>query len=184
MDERALVRRLALQDQDALSILYDRYARILLGLAYRILGSLEEAEEVVLDVFTQVWRTAHRYDSQRGRVDVWLFMVTRSRALDRLRALQRSARSIPASQQVWHLQNGSPSPDEALLLTERRSLIHQALHTIPPEQRHVLELAYFQGLSQSEIATRTGIPLGTVKKRTRLGLEKLRVSLQAGGWHS
>ncbi|MEN9223372.1 MAG: sigma-70 family RNA polymerase sigma factor [Thermostichus sp. BF3_bins_97] len=181
-EEIQLLVKIAQQDQTALSELYDRYARILLGLAYRLVGSLEEAEEVVLDVFNQVWRIAARYDPSRGRVDVWLFMLTRSRALDRLRALQRAAKAIPASQVALSLNSGSPEPEENLQLSERRELIQTALEQIPPEQRQVLELAYFGGLTQSEIARQTGIPLGTIKKRARLGLWKLREILLAKGW--
>jgi RNA polymerase sigma factor (sigma-70 family) len=181
-EEILLLVRIGQQDQTALSELYDRYARILLGLAYKVLGSLEEAEEVVMDVFNQVWRIAPRYDPSRGRVDVWLFMLTRSRALDRLRALTRTAKAISASEEVVRSDPGSLGPDDRLFLSEQREVLQEVLEQIPPEQRQVLELAYFKGLTQTEIASKTGIPLGTVKKRIRLGLWKLRDMLLAKGW--
>ncbi|MCA1992351.1 MAG: hypothetical protein LDL41_09955, partial [Coleofasciculus sp. S288] len=97
IDESLLVERITKHDQSALSELYDRYARVLYAVVFKILGSVEEAEEIVLDVFSQVWRTAERYDAAKGRVDAWLFTLARSRALDRLRALQRLAKAATAS---------------------------------------------------------------------------------------
>jgi RNA polymerase sigma factor (sigma-70 family) len=181
-EEILLLVRIGQQDQTALSELYDRYARILLGLAYKVLGSLEEAEEVVMDVFNQVWRIAPRYNPSRGRVDVWLFMLTRSRALDRLRALTRVAKAVSVSEEIIRSDPGSLGPDDRLFLSEQREVLQEVLEQIPPEQRQVLELAYFKGLTQTEIASKTGIPLGTVKKRIRLGLWKLRDLLIAKGW--
>ncbi|MDX2272962.1 MAG: sigma-70 family RNA polymerase sigma factor [Cyanobacteriota bacterium] len=182
-DESALIVKIAQRDQGALSDLYDRYARILLGVAYRIVGSLEEAEEVVIDVFSQVWRTAERYDATRARVDGWLFMMTRSRALDRLRSLQRSARSVQVSEQVAQIEvRFAENPHDHLLLEERRSQVLMALEQIPAEQRQVIDLVYFKGLTQAEIAEQTGVPLGTVKTRLRLGLVKLKQALQQVGW--
>lgn len=178
IDETPLLERIAQHDQAALSELYDRYARVLYALAFKILGSVEEAEEVVLDVFSQVWRTAERYDATRGRVDSWLFMLTRSRALDRLRALQRLTRGVVASVDTQLLQ--SPllcNPEEDLLILERRAQVLVALGQLPQEQRQVLELAYYKGLTHVEIAVQTGKPLGTIKTRIRLGLGKLREAL-------
>jgi RNA polymerase sigma-70 factor (ECF subfamily) len=178
IDETSLLERIAQHDQAALSELYDRYARVLYALAFKVLGSVEEAEEVVLDVFSQVWRTAGGYDATRGRVDTWLFMLTRSRALDRLRALQRLTRAVAASVDAELLQ--SPplcNPEEDLLLSERRAQVLVALGQLPQEQRQVLELAYYKGLTHVEIAAQTGKSLGTIKTRIRLGLGKLREAL-------
>ena len=177
----ALIQQIAQQDQVSLSQLYDRYARVVHALAYRLLGSREEAEEVVLDVFAQVWRTAERYDTGKGRVDAWLFMLTRSRALDRGRKRQRYARvvdSVTVAQKGTH-PTVSQSPEAVLLKGDRRRQITEALAQITPEQRQIIELAYFQGLSQSQIVKQTNISLGTVKTRARLGLKKLRELLQA-----
>jgi RNA polymerase sigma-70 factor (ECF subfamily) len=180
-DEATLIGRIARQEQAALSQLYDRYARILYALAFKILGTAEEAEEIVLDVFHQVWRTASSYNVTRGRVDTWLFVLTRSRALDRLRAMGRKERSINAIVDATHIQVRSPclTPEEDALICERRDIVLAALQQLPEEQRQVIELAYFQGMTQAEIATRTGRSLGTVKTRIRLGLGKLRQLLDS-----
>ena len=180
-DETSLLTRIAQQDRDALSQLYDRYARVMYALAYKILNSVEEAEEVVLDVFSQVWRTAQKYDSQKGRVDSWLFLMTRSRSLDRLRKSLRQSKIIAASTQVVQEQSFvfANTPEEKLLIRERRELVISALAQLPETQRQVIELAYYQGLTQSEIATQMQISLGTVKTRVRLALKKLRSLLDA-----
>ncbi|ELS30174.1 MULTISPECIES: sigma-70 family RNA polymerase sigma factor [Pseudanabaena] len=173
-DEISLISRIAEQDQTALSLLYDRYSRIIYTIAYRILNSAEESEEIVLDVFTQVWRIAKNYNSQKARVDTWLFMLTRSRALDRLRSYARLDKAVAISEDAIMMQPHTDSPEEDVLIRERRSYVVACLSEIPDEQRLVLELAYFGGLSHSEISTKTGISLGTVKTRIRLGLKKLR----------
>lgn len=178
LDDIPLLERIAKLDQAALSELYDRYARILYALSFKILGSVEEAEEVVLDVFSQVWRTAGHYNAKRGRVDTWLFMLARSRALDKLRALQRLTKAATASMDAAKVEFGSlANPEEILLISERRTQVLAALSKLPPEQRQVLELAYYKGLTQAEIAAQTGKSLGTVKTRIRLGLGKLREAL-------
>ena len=181
-NEANLVIRVAQHDQAALSELYDRYARVLYAVAFRSLKSAEECEEVVLDVFTQVWRTAVRYDESKGRVDSWLFMITRSRVLDRLRGLQRITKVTLASENFADIQTTNPGVDpvENVLISERRDRVLAALSQLPEEQRQVIELAYYKGLTQAEIAAQTNLSLGTVKTRIRLGLSKLRVAL--GTW--
>jgi len=146
------------------------------------LRSAEESEEVVLDVFAQVWRTAARYDVDKGRVDSWLFMMTRSRVLDRLRTLQRVTKVTVASENFAEIQTPTPGVDpiENVLISERRDRVLAALSQLPEAQRQVIELAYYKGLTQSEIAAQTNLSLGTVKTRIRLGLSKLRVVL--GNW--
>lgn len=180
-EEAHLLARIAQQDQSALSLLYDRYARVLYSLAFRILGSVEEAEEIVLDVFSQVWKLAGRYDPQRGRVDAWLFMLTRSRSLDRLRSLQRVSKAVESSTEAAKTvpQAQISDPTEDVLINERRDRVLAAMQRLPVEQREVLELAYYEGLTHVEIATKTGKSLGTVKTRIRLGLNKLRQVLDA-----
>ncbi|MBM0742363.1 sigma-70 family RNA polymerase sigma factor [Phormidium sp. CLA17] len=181
-DESFILARIAQQDETALAQLYDRYARVLYSIAFKSLGSVEESEEVVLDVFSQVWRIAKRYDTQKGRVDTWLFMLARSRILDRLRAIQRSAKLPTTSTDAVEIQIAgfSVDPIEDALISERQTQVLSALKTLPPEQRLVLELAYYKGMTQSEIAAQTGFSLGTVKTRVRLGLNKLRIAL--GSW--
>lgn len=172
-DETELISRMVQRDQTALSQLYDRYARVMYALAFKMLGSAEEAEEVVLDVFAKAWRTAARYDASRSRVDSWLFLMTRSRALDRLRQRQRQTKVVEAATNTAQISS-SNLPDDALLIAERQTVVTEALAELPTEQRIVIELAYYKGFSQSEIAKQTGLPLGTVKTRIRLGLRKLK----------
>ena len=175
-DDVQIIRQIVERDQAALGRLYDRYARVMYSLAFKMLNSVEEAEEVVLDVFSQAWRDAHRYDSDRSRVDSWLFLMTRSRALDRLRKHQRRSRVVDvattkAQVTMSYVDN---VPTEELLIVERRELVTAALAQIPEEQRQMIEMAYFQELSQSEIARRTNLKLGTIKTHIRLGLSKLK----------
>jgi RNA polymerase sigma-70 factor, ECF subfamily len=178
-DDISLLKRIAEQDQIALSELYDRYARIIYAIAYKSLQSVEESEEAVLDVFAQVWRIAERYDVKKGRADSWLFLLARSRILDRLRKLQRSQPLIPIENELGEIQIASSSvePIEEVLIHERRDRILSAINTLPHEQRLVIELAYYQGLTHSQISAQTGVSLGTVKTRIRLGLNKLKLAL-------
>lgn len=181
-NEASLLKRIAQQDQAALAALYDRYARILYAVAFKSLGSAQESEEVVLDVFSQVWRTAANYDLTRSRIDTWLFMIARSRTLDRLRRLQRATKialaSADAAKSQPHQQSGDPIED--VLLLERRAHVLTAIAQLPEEQRQAIELAYYKGLTQLEIAAQLGLSLGTIKTRIRLGLSKLRIAL--GTW--
>jgi RNA polymerase sigma-70 factor, ECF subfamily len=178
-DDILLLQRIAQQDQAALSTLYDRYARIVYAVAFRSLRSAEESEEIVLDVFAQVWRIADRYDGRKSRVDTWLFMLVRSRILDRLRKLQSRKPSSGEVLDIAEIQvpTAGVDPLEAAVVSERREQVLLVLSQLPPEQRLMIELAYYQGLSHSEIALKTGISLGTVKTRIRLGLNKLRLAL-------
>ena len=176
LDESQWINRIAKQDQIALSQLYDRYAKIIYSIAYRSLGSVEESEELVMDVFAQVWRTADRYDQTKSRVDTWLFMITRSRVCDRLRSGQRRGKVTDAL--IVFDGVAQTFENEDVECSERRAIVSSAMGTLPIEQRQVLELSYYGGLSHREIADQTGIALGTVKTRIRLGLEKLRSSLQ------
>jgi RNA polymerase sigma-70 factor, ECF subfamily len=182
IDDNTLLRQIADRDQAALSTLYDRYARIIYAISFRSLRSAEESEEVVLDVFAQVWRIADRYDPHKSRGDTWIFMLARSRVLDRLRKLQSRTPSSGEVLDIAEIQVSSSSVDplDAAVVSERREQVLSILSQLPDEQRRVLELAYYQGLSHSEIAQSTGISLGTVKTRIRLGLNKLRSALGNG----
>lgn len=174
-----LLQQISQREEKALSLLYDRYAPILYSLAFRISGSREEAEEVILDVFVQVWQSPQKYKPDRGAVDAWLFLLTRSRSLDRLRARQRHAKAVQAStEQLYSAPESSLTPEDSLFIAERQERVGDALKQLPVEQRQAIELAYFQGLTYSEIGAVTGKTLGTVKTRLRLGLSKLRSLLQ------
>ncbi|NJO40433.1 MAG: sigma-70 family RNA polymerase sigma factor [Cyanobacteria bacterium CRU_2_1] len=180
-DDVSLLARIAQQDQAALSALYDRYAKIIYAVAFKSLASVEESEEVVLDVFSQVWRISGHYDPAKARVDTWLFMIARSRIVDRLRRIQRATKVTISSEHIIDRQSGKSDSDpiEDVFISERRTQVLSALKLIPDEQRQVIELAYYKGFSQSEIAAQTGLSLGTVKTRIRLGLTKLRAALDA-----
>jgi RNA polymerase sigma-70 factor (ECF subfamily) len=176
-DDLAIVRRMVAGESDALAELYDRFAPLLLAVARRILGGAGDAEEVLQEAFLQAWNQAERYDPGRSSVSTWLVLIARSRALDRLRG--RGARDRAAAAAAAEpTADTSSSLDEHVLHRERRRRVKEALAAIPEEQRRVLELAFYEGLSQSEIATRTGTPLGTVKTRALLGMKKLRQALR------
>ena len=177
-EESLLLVQIARKDQTALAKLYDRYGRPSYALAYKILGSVEEAEEVVLDVFSQIWQKAATYDPSRSRADTWLFMLTRSRSLDRLRVLQRTVRAAQACMEDAKISTDYiAEPMEDAMIEERSEQVKAALETLPAEQRIALELAYYQGLTCAAIAAKTGIPTGTIKTRIRLGISKLRQAL-------
>jgi len=164
-------------DEQALAALYDRYGSILFGLLLRILHDRAEAEDVLQEIFLRVWQRAADFDEQRGRVFTWLVTIARSRAIDRLRSLNSRERVAEEASRA----NVSSMTTNALadtLASEQREMVALALAEIPEEQRRMLLLAYFEGLTQSEIASRTGEPLGTVKTRTRAGLARLRVILR------
>jgi RNA polymerase sigma-70 factor, ECF subfamily len=173
-----LLVKIAQGDRIALSQLYDRYSRMIYAIAWKSLNSVEDCEEVVLDVFAQVWRIADKFDPEKGSIEQWLFTLARSRILDRLRKLQRLSKvteAIDAGKEI-EFPTVSVDPIEALAIVERRQQVLAVLSTIPLAQREVIELAYYQGLTHTEIAALTGLSLGTVKTRLRLGLSKLKVA--------
>lgn len=163
---------MARRDETGLAALYDRYRLILFGLLVRILNSREEAEDVLQEVFLQVWRRAADFDEQRGRPFTWLVTLTRSRAIDRLRVL--AARQRLADSAARETTDEASDAVADTLHAEQREIVARALASLPEEQRRTLKLAYFEGLTQSEIATQLGTPLGTVKTRMRAGMMKLR----------
>ena len=175
-EEAALIARIAARDSVALGELYDRYAGMLLALIRRILGELE-AEDVLQETFVQVWRQAERYDPKRSSASTWLVLIARSRAIDRLRTRRVADRTKEASFRENSRVDTSPEGVESVLHTERQRRLREELARLPEEQRHALELAFFRGMTQSEIAESTGIPLGTVKTRTLLAMKKLRKAL-------
>lgn len=168
------IRQIAAGDQMALGQLYDGTSRFVYGLALRILGDPGEAEEVTLDVYEQVWRQAGDYSLRRGTPLVWLTMLTRSRAIDRLRVAKRQRHREESLDEAHHFASTLASPEEDALTVERRQLVQEALRNLNPDQRQAVELAYFHGMSHTEIAQYLGEPLGTVKTRIRSGMMKLR----------
>jgi len=178
-EDRRLVARLALGEQGALEQLYDRYSSMLLALAMRVVGEHAEAEEVLQEVLLQAWRQAERYNPERSSVSTWLVMMTRSRAIDRIRSRNVVDRTLAAAQAEEFRVYESPAGAKSVLHQERAARLRDELAKLPPEQRQVLELAFFSGMTQREIAAETGIALGTVKTRTLLAMKKLRAALKA-----
>ncbi len=171
-----LLHAIARGDESALASLYDRYNSILFGLLLRILHSRAEAEDVLQQVFVQVWRRADSYDESRGRGFTWLVTLARSRAIDRLRALDSRSRAATAAAAEAPEPTGDASLDA--FRSEQREIVRAALSQLTEDQRRTLLLAYEEGLTQSEIAARLNQPLGTVKTRTRAGLMRLRELLR------
>jgi RNA polymerase sigma-70 factor, ECF subfamily len=167
-----LLKAVARGDEQALAQLYDNYRVILFGLLIRILNSREEAEDVLQEVFLQVWRRARDFDETRGKPFTWLVTLARSRAIDRLRSL--GARDRVAQASVREASEEVSDAARDTFRSEQRALVTSALSQLPEEQKRPLVLAYFDGLTQSEIAAKLGAPLGTVKTRMRAGMIKLR----------
>ena len=174
-----LLKAIAARDEAALAQLYDRYRVILFGLLMRILNNREEAEDVLQEVFLQVWRRATDFDETRGRPFTWLVTLARSRGIDRLRTLAARERVAVAGARGEAEVVSDAASDT--LRSEQRDVVNSALAQLPDEQSQLLLLAYFDGLSQSEIAERLSAPLGTVKTRMRTGLMKLRELLKGKG---
>ena len=171
-----LVRATARGDQTALAQLYDRYRLILFGLILRILNDRAAAEDVLQETFLQVWRRANDFDENRGRAFTWLVTIARSRALDRLRS--HGSRERIAAEAAAEPRDVMGDASAETLRSEEAVVVRRALIELPEEQQRALLLAYFEGLTQTEIATRLGIPLGTVKTRVRSGMIRLRELLR------
>ena len=176
----ALAQRIRSGDREALGVLYDRYASLALAAALRVVADREVAEDLVHDAFVAVWRKIDKFDPGRGSLRSWLLTVVRNRAIDRVRGARQTIEVGEADAQS--LLRSGPNPTwEAAVQQLSVADLRGAIDALPGEQRQAIELAYFGGLSQSEIAARLQNPLGTVKTRIRLGLQKLRDILTAQG---
>jgi RNA polymerase sigma-70 factor (ECF subfamily) len=178
--DESLLPAISRGDMVAFELLYDRYSPAVYALLLRIVANPEDAQEVLQETFVKAWSSARMYDSTRGSDVAWLLTIARSRAIDRLRSRRiRSDRENDAGREISiNPANVSRSGIDDVIAIERRELVRSALVELPEAQRTALELAYFDGLSQSEIADRLGEPLGTVKTRMQLGMKKLRDRLR------
>jgi RNA polymerase sigma-70 factor (ECF subfamily) len=174
-----LIQRMAQGDGAAMGDLYDRHGRIVFSLALRILADHGEAEDLTQDVFTLAWRNAARYDPARGAVAAWLLVTTRSRAIDRLRSrrVRPSGATEDSIRRMDAIPDASPPVDMIVAGVQEAVWVREGLAQLPADQREAVELAYFEGLSHSEISARTGTPLGTIKTRIRTGLQRLREAM-------
>jgi RNA polymerase sigma-70 factor (ECF subfamily) len=175
--DQAALARLARGDQNALAELYDRHARPIYSLALRILRERTDAEDIVQEVFAQAWNQAARFDASRGAVAAWLLMMARSRAIDRLRSRRSRPETASDAAVVERMPDAAVGQDLQLLSSEQVEQVKSALTLLPAPQREALELAYYEGLTHTEIAERLAEPLGTVKTRIRQAVIKLRESL-------
>jgi RNA polymerase sigma-70 factor (ECF subfamily) len=178
LDDKALVQEIVGRRPEAVAELYDRYSGMLKAMAQRILHDPSDAEEILQETFLQVWNQASRYDPRRSSVSTWLVLIARSRSIDRLRSQQVKQRTATAAGRENPDIHTSPRGVGNVLGQERRKRLREEMAKLPSEQSRVLELAFYGGMTQSEIAEQTGIPLGTVKTRTLLAMKKLRQALR------
>ncbi len=169
-----LIDRIASGDERAMAELYDQTNRLVFSLALRILNERTAAEDVTLDVFLQVWRQAGDFNVSRGTPFAWLMTITRTRAIDRMRSGGRRMLAGDGLDEIRNIPADDESPEEASLIQERRNLVRAALSELAPEHRVLIETAYFEGLTHTEIAAKFNLPLGTVKTRIRAGMTTLR----------
>lgn len=177
-EDAALIERIRSGDRAAFSGFYDRYSGLMFSVACRVLSDRKEAEDVLQEVMLVIWHKSSAYDSQLGTLSSWAVTLTRNKALDRLRARTRRLRLVEqASNQAENTEAVTPTANEQLYGRERAEKVRAALQQLPNEQRLAIELAFFTGLTQSDIATRLQQPLGTIKARIRRGMLRLRDQL-------
>ena len=174
-DDQELIRRMASKDSDALDAFYERYKRLAFSLVFRIVGNREDAEDVLVDVFWQAWLQAERYDETRGKPIAWILTIARTRALDARRSstrrnedLERAPEAVPSGREA-----------DAFVEADTRGAVRQALGGLSEQQRVPLEMAFFQGMSHTEIAAALNQPLGTIKDRIRTGMMHLKKRLRS-----
>jgi RNA polymerase sigma-70 factor (ECF subfamily) len=172
------IRRCVSRDESALAALYDESSQLAYTIALRILQDEADASEVVLDVYKQVWDAAARFDERRGSAAAWIVILARSRAMDRRRSRAARMRTAVKVEELHDVISRQPSPESLAIASQSSRSVMRALEAVPLEQRQALELAFFGGLSHSEIADKLGEPLGTVKTRIRLGVGRLRELLK------
>ena len=178
----ALVEQMAQGRQDALARLYDETSSMLNGLLLRILERPEDAEEVLLDVYMKAWKYAARYTDKRGSVQAWLMIMARNAAIDRIRQKRAQPKTLAFEpESTPEPESTDASPEEQTAERERRRRVQLVLNELPPEQREVVELAFFGGLTHAELAERLREPLGTIKSRIRMGLMRLRGLIEEPG---
>jgi RNA polymerase sigma-70 factor (ECF subfamily) len=175
LTDDALLTRISRGDAEALGLLYDRYNRMAIGVAYRVLGEHGASEDTVQEAFLAVWRRVDSFDPLRGTVRSWLLTIVRNGAVDRRRGRHgRALQDTTLDDVSFRLATDEEETFEIVAASVEAERVRDALNSLPPEQREAIELAYFGGLTHQEIAARTGAPLGTIKGRMRLGLHKLR----------
>lgn len=180
LSDEELMQRLELRDLVAFRTLYQRYSNLVYSTAFRVLRDAHLAEDMVQEIFLRLWRKPESYTPSRGRFATWLTSVSRNRAVDEIRSRNRRYRHETASPEEQERELPATDAEDPALtaeLADQRRLILTALSNLPYDQRHTIELAYFGGFTQQEIAEMLGQPLGTVKTRIRLGMQKLRSAL-------
>ncbi len=181
--DQELLQAIQRQNVSALEEIYNRYGTVAYSVAVRTLGDRTLAEDVVQEVFLNLWRNAGKFDAAKGNVKSWLLACTSNRAIDFVRQRQGKTRFDVEIDQTAHMVTG-PDPWHEVVANIDHAMLKNAMQTLPEEQRKTLEMAYFQGYTQAEIAEVMGVPLGTVKGRTRLALDKMRSNLEAKGIRS
>ena len=182
-EDREAIARMAARDPRGLEAVYDRYATPVYSIALRIVRDAAEAEDVTQEVFAQAWAQAGRFDAARGAVSAWLMVIARSRALDRVRR-RRPERVVDGDEALAAIPDPDPSVEIMAASAEQAAAARLALAALPADQRTAVELAYYDGLTQAEIAERTATPLGTVKTRIRTALQRLREAMRADAYTS
>jgi len=179
LTDEQLMTRLAMRDIRAFEALYDRYGTLVYSTALRVVGDVQLAEDIAQEVFLRIWRRPDHYVPERGRFVTWLLSVARNGAVDQIRTRGRRRRHETAGEELERELPGDERQDPALMaqLADEGQKVRRALASLPPEQRRVIEMAYYGGYTQQEIAEMLSQPLGTVKTRIRLGMQKLRATL-------
>jgi RNA polymerase sigma-70 factor (ECF subfamily) len=179
LTDEQLIALVARGENWALTEIYDRYTRLVFSLALNILNDRASAEEIVQQVFTKVWRNARDYRVERGKFSTWLMSICRHQCIDELRRRRVRPVTQPGNEELLYELASDDDPLQAVQYIFERARIHEALQQIPAEQRIVIELAFWGGLTQREIAVYCHSPLGTIKTRSRLGMQRLRQLVQA-----